>query len=112
MKPVQKWGAMADVTTEAGPLAMKDVHDPAIPVNVVDLGLIYSVNVDDNNHVHVDMTLTAAGCGMGPFIAQQAEWAIADIDGVKDVDVEITFEPPWTPDLITEDGRKLLGLDD
>ena len=58
------------------------------------------------------MTLTAAGCGMGPFIAQQAEWAIAEVDGVKDVDVEITFEPAWSPEKITEDGRKLLGLDD
>lgn len=112
MKSVGKWGAMPDVTTEEVTLALKDVYDPEIPVNVVDLGLIYSINVDDNNHVHVDMTLTAAGCGMGPFIAQQAEWAIADIDGVKDVDVEISFEPPWSPDLITEDGRKLLGLDD
>jgi metal-sulfur cluster biosynthetic enzyme len=112
MKSVGKWGAMPDVTTEEVTLALKEVYDPEIPVNVVDLGLIYSINVDDNNHVHVDMTLTAAGCGMGPFIAQQAEWAIADIDGVKDVDVEISFEPPWSPDLITEDGRKLLGLDD
>jgi metal-sulfur cluster biosynthetic enzyme len=103
---------MADVTAEAVTLALKEVYDPEIPVNVVDLGLIYGVNVDDDNHVHVDMTLTAAGCGMGPFIAQQAEWAIAEIDGVKDVDVEITFEPPWSPEKITEDGRKLLGLDD
>ena len=102
----------ADVTVEEVQLALKDVYDPEIPVNIVDLGLIYGIDVDDDGHVHVDMTLTAAGCGMGPFIAQQAEWAIAEVDGVKDVDVEITFEPAWTPDKITEDGRKLLGLDD
>ena len=102
----------ADVTVEEVELALKDVYDPEIPVNVVDLGLIYGIQVDDDGHVHVDMTLTAAGCGMGPFIAQQAEWAVAELDGVKDVDVEITFEPAWTPDKITEDGRKLLGLDD
>ena len=102
----------SDVTVEEVTAALKDVYDPEIPVNVVDLGLIYSVNVDDDNHVHVDMTLTAAGCGMGPFIAQQAEWAIADVDGVKDVSVEITFDPPWSAEKITEDGRKLLGLDD
>ena len=49
---------------------------------------------------------------MGPFIAQQAEWAITEVEGVKDVEVNITFDPPWSPDSITEDGRKLLGLDD
>ena len=102
----------ADVTVEEVETALKDVFDPEIPVNIVDLGLIYGIEIDDGGHVHVDMTLTAAGCGMGPFIAQQAEWAVAEVDGVKDVDVEITFEPAWTPDKITEDGRKLLGLDD
>ncbi len=102
----------ADVTVEDVQEALKDVFDPEIPVNIVDLGLIYGIEIDDGGHVHVDMTLTAAGCGMGPFIAQQAEWAVAEVDGVKDVDVEITFEPAWTPDKITEDGRKLLGLDD
>ena len=103
---------MANVSVDEVTQALKDVYDPEIPVNVVDLGLIYGIEVDDDDHVHVDMTLTAAGCSMGPFIAQQAEWAIADIDGVKDVEVEISFEPPWSPDRITEDGRKLLGLDD
>ena len=102
----------ADVTVEEVTEALKDVYDPEIPVNVVDLGLIYGVQVDDDSNVHVDMTLTAAGCGMGPFIAQQAEWAIADLDGVRDVNVEISFDPPWTPERITEDGRKMLGLDD
>jgi metal-sulfur cluster biosynthetic enzyme len=103
---------MANVSEEAVREALKDVYDPEIPVNVVDLGLIYGVEVDEEDHVHVLMTLTAVGCGMGPFIAQQAEWAVADVEGVKDVNVEITFEPPWSPDCITEDGRKLLGLDD
>ena len=102
----------ADVTVEEVTAALKDVYDPEIPVNVVDLGLIYAIEVDDNNKVHVEMTLTAAGCSMGPFIAQQAEWAINDIEGVKDVEVEVTFDPPWSPDSISEDGRKLLGLDE
>ncbi|MAP38223.1 MAG: metal-sulfur cluster assembly factor [Dehalococcoidia bacterium] len=90
--------------------ALHDVFDPEIPVNVVDLGLIYGVEVDDGN-VDVTMTLTFAGCGMGPYIAQQAEWRIAEMEGVEDVNVELTFDPPWTPDQITEDGKKLLGLD-
>jgi metal-sulfur cluster biosynthetic enzyme len=90
--------------------ALQDVYDPEIPINVVDLGLIYDVDVDDGI-VEVKMTLTFAGCGMGPYIAQQAEWRIAEMSGVEDVNVELTFDPPWTPDMITEDGKKLLGLD-
>ncbi len=89
---------------------MKNVYDPEIPVNVVDLGLVYGVEVDEGD-VHVLMTLTAPGCGMGPMIAQQAEWAISELEGVEDVEVEMTFDPPWSPDLITEDGKKLLGID-
>ncbi len=90
--------------------ALKEVYDPEIPVNVVDLGLVYNVEVEDGD-VHVEMTLTAAGCGMGPYIAQQAEWRIAELEGVEDVKVDVVFEPQWTPDRISEDGKKLLGID-
>ena len=90
--------------------ALKDVYDPEIPVNIVDLGLIYEIAINDDE-VDVKMTLTAAGCGMGPYIAQQAEWAISELDGVEDVNVDIVFEPPWAPEKITEDGKKLLGID-
>ena len=90
--------------------ALKDVYDPEIPVNVVDLGLVYDCNVEDGD-VSVKMTLTFAGCGMGPYIAQQAEWRIAEMDGVEDVEVEMVYEPPWSPDMITEDGKAQLGLD-
>lgn len=90
--------------------ALRDVYDPEIPVNVVDLGLIYTVEVADGD-VHVEMTLTAPGCGMGDYIAQQAEWRIAEIDEVEDVQVDVVFDPPWTPDMITEDGKRLLGID-
>jgi metal-sulfur cluster biosynthetic enzyme len=98
------------LTTDEVYEALRDVYDPEIPVNVVDLGLIYGVEVDQGN-VDVTMTLTFAGCGMGPYIAQQAEWRIAEMDSVEDVNVELTFDPPWTPDMITEEGKKLLGLD-
>ena len=98
------------VTRQAVIDTMKNVYDPEIPVNVVDLGLVYGVDVDEGD-VHVLMTLTAAGCGMGPMIAQQAEWAISELEGVEDVEVEMTFDPPWSPELITEDGKKLLGID-
>ena len=90
--------------------ALRDVYDPEIPVNIVDLGLVYEVDINEGD-VEVKMTLTAAGCGMGPYIAQQAEWAISEIDGVEDVTVELVFDPPWNPERITDDGKKLLGID-
>ena len=89
---------------------LKTVYDPEIPVNVVDLGLVYDVDVVEND-VSIQMTLTFAGCGMGPYIAQQAEWRIAELENVEDVNVEMVYEPPWTPEMITEDGKKQLGLD-
>ena len=90
--------------------ALKEVYDPEIPVNIVDLGLIYDVDIKGTD-VDVKMTLTAAGCGMGPYIAQQAEWAISELEDVEDVNVDIVFDPPWDPERITEDGKKLLGID-
>ena len=103
---------MAEATVAANDVmeVLKTVYDPEIPVNIVDLGLVYDVQVTEGD-VYVQMTLTAPGCGMGPFIAQQAEWAVSELDGVDDVEVEMVFDPPWSPDLITEDGRKLLGID-
>ena len=90
--------------------ALRDVYDPEIPVNVVDLGLVYDCKVDDGD-VQVKMTLTFAGCGMGPYIAQQAEWRIAELEEVEDVEVEMVYDPPWTPDMISEEGKATLGLD-
>jgi metal-sulfur cluster biosynthetic enzyme len=90
--------------------ALRDVYDPEIPVNIVDLGLVYGVDVNESD-VEVTMTLTFAGCGMGPYIAQQAEWRLAELDGIEDIKVDLVFEPPWTPEMITEEGKRLLGLD-
>jgi FeS assembly SUF system protein len=90
--------------------ALRTVYDPEIPVNVVDLGLIYDVQVSDANDIFVQMTLTFPGCGMGPHIAQQAEWAIQDVEGVEEVNIELTFDPPWSPDLISEEARNMLGI--
>jgi metal-sulfur cluster biosynthetic enzyme len=88
---------------------LKTVYDPEIPVNVVDLGLIYDVQVNEGD-VYVQMTLTFPGCGMGPFIAQQAEWAIQDVEGVGEVEIELVFDPPWSPDLISDEARAQLGI--
>ena len=101
---------MGKITHDEVVGALKEVYDPEIPVNVVDLGLIYDVDINDDN-VNIVMTLTAPGCGMGPYIAQQAEWAVAEVEGVKDVSVDITFDPPWNTDRITDDGKMALGLD-
>ena len=100
----------AEVTSEEVYQALKTVYDPEIPVNVVDLGLIYDVQVTDENNVFVQMTLTFPGCGMGPHIAQQAEWAIQDLDGVEEVEIELTFDPPWSPEMISEEARMMLGI--
>ena len=99
-----------EVTLDEVREALRDVYDPEIPVNVYDLGLIYDIQLN-GGEVYVQMTLTAPGCGMGPYIAQNAEWRIAEIEGVEDVEVDMVFDPPWNPEMITEDGKKLLGLD-
>ena len=99
-----------EVSSEEVYLALKTVYDPEIPVNVVDLGLIYDVQVSDDNNVFVQMTLTFPGCGMGPHIAQQAEWAIQDLEGVEEVEIELTFDPPWSPEMISEEARMMLGI--
>lgn len=100
------------VTKEQVIDALRDVYDPEIPVNVYDLGLIYAMDIDNENQVSITMTLTAPGCGMGPYIAQNAEWRVAEIDGVADVQVEMVFDPPWNPEMLTPEGKILLGLDD
>ncbi len=102
--------ATKEVTMDDIKEALREVYDPEIPVNVYDLGLVYDVQLNEGQ-VYVQMTLTAPGCGMGPYIAQNAEWRIAEIEGVEDVEVEMVFDPPWNPEMITEDGKKLLGLD-
>ena len=100
----------ATVTKDEVLEALRDVYDPEIPVNIVDLGLVYEVDVDEGD-VDVQMTLTFAGCGMGPYIAQQAEWRLAELEGIEDINVDLVFDPPWTPEMITEEGKKLLGRD-
>ena len=93
---------------------LKSVFDPEIPVNVVDLGLIYRIeieNVEEKGRVaFVDLTLTAPGCGMGPVIAEDVKGKVLELPGVDDAEVEIVWDPPWTQDLISEEGKMELGL--
>ncbi|MFN4182063.1 MAG: metal-sulfur cluster assembly factor [bacterium] len=88
--------------------ALKQVYDPEIPVNVVDLGLVYRVEIDEENQVYVEMTLTAPGCPMYGPIGHQAEEAIRRIPGVKDAAVNFVWDPPWDPSRISEEGKKIL----
>ena len=95
--------------------ALKKVYDPEIPVNIVDLGLVYSMEVvqepkSGDYHVKVDMTLTAPGCGMGPAIAQDATYKVQQVPGVSQAHVEIVWDPPWHQDMISEEGKMELGL--
>ncbi|GAB4165819.1 MAG: putative Fe-S cluster assembly protein SufT [Terrimicrobiaceae bacterium] len=94
---------------------LKTCFDPEIPVNIVDLGLIYSMvakPLEAGGHsVNVQMTLTAPGCGMGPVIADEAKRKILGIEGVTDASVEVVWEPAWSPDRISPEGRQKLGIE-
>jgi metal-sulfur cluster biosynthetic enzyme len=89
--------------------ALRKCHDPEIPVNIVDLGLIYDVQITDGR-VAVKMTLTTQGCGMGGYIAGEAEEQVRSLPGVREASVQVVWEPQWTPNMISPAGRKVLGL--
>jgi probable FeS assembly SUF system protein SufT len=103
-----------DVAEEAVWDQLRTVYDPEIPVNIVDLGLVYDCQVsnasDGATNVDVKMTLTAPGCGMGPAIAQDARLKILAIPGVDDASVELVWDPPWSQEMISEAGKMKLGL--
>ncbi|MET0222756.1 MAG: putative Fe-S cluster assembly protein SufT [Terrimicrobium sp.] len=93
---------------------LKTCYDPEIPVNIVDLGLVYSLDIkphqEGGSEVNVQMTLTAPGCGMGPILASEARQKILALDGVTDANVDLVWDPPWTPDRISEAGKQKLGM--
>lgn len=89
---------------------LKEVDDPEIGVNVVDLGLVYTVDVKDGGDIDVQMTLTAPGCPMHETIARACEMAIETLADVKEAHVTMVWNPPWTPDRLTDEGRRLLGF--
>ncbi len=90
--------------------ALKTVFDPEIPVSIVDLGLIYNVAISSGNNVNLKMTLTTPGCGMGAMIAEQAEEAIKDA-GASNVLVEVVWDPPWNPDMMSDEAKEKLGTE-
>ena len=90
--------------------ALKVVKDPEIPINVVDLGLIYNVEVKPNGIVDIDMTLTAIGCPVQDMIKADAELAVMRVPGVRGVNVDFVWSPPWTPAKMSEEGKKQMRM--
>ena len=105
--------ALINPVGEADPIAVEDalksVHDPEIPVNIYDLGLIYDVDRQKNGNVYVTMSLTAPGCPVAGEMPGQVARALAAVDGVGEVSVELVWSPPWTPDRMSDDAK--LALD-
>jgi metal-sulfur cluster biosynthetic enzyme len=97
-----------EITEERVLEALKEVRDPEIPIDIVNLGLIYDIGVSGKN-VHLKMTLTTPGCGMGKTIAKQAEGAVKSV-GAKNVLVEIVWDPPWNPDMMSNEAKERLGI--
>ncbi|MFN3690423.1 MAG: metal-sulfur cluster assembly factor [Fimbriimonadales bacterium] len=87
---------------------LHDVYDPEIPLNIADLGLIYDLQVSDTGEVSILMTLTAPGCPVGDMLADEIRDRAMSIPGVKEVHVEFTFDPLWTPERISEEGKQML----
>lgn len=88
--------------------ALRTVIDPELGINLVDLGLVYGVTVSDGI-AYVTLTVTTPACPIGSYLEDQVRWAVLRLDGVLGVEVEVTLDPPWTPALMTEDARRVLG---
>jgi metal-sulfur cluster biosynthetic enzyme len=88
--------------------ALRNVYDPELGINIVDLGLVYAVQVRDGA-VHVEYTLTTMGCPIGPLIEQQIQQLLATVDGVDVVDAEMVLRPPWSPEMMSEEAKAALG---
>ncbi len=106
--------AAGEVTQDAVWGELRNVYDPEIPVNIVDLGLVYDLAIEPlaegGSNVQVAMTLTAQGCGMGPSIAMDAQRRIESLPGVGEAHVRVVWDPPWNPNMISPEGRAKLGM--
>ena len=89
---------------------LKNVYDPEIGINIVDLGLVYDVDVAESGDVLVTMTLTSLGCPLGPVIVQEVTGALKDLPGINDVDVKLVWSPPWSPEAMSEEAKDELGI--
>ncbi|TPM02083.1 SUF system Fe-S cluster assembly protein [Mesorhizobium sp. B2-3-10] len=90
-------------------LALKTVYDPEIPADIYELGLVYKIDVEDDRSVKIDMTLTAPGCPVAGEMPGWVENAVGAVEGVSGVEVNMTFDPPWTPDRMSEEAQVAVG---
>jgi len=98
------------ITVDEVTEALRDVIDPELGLDFVELGLIYEVDIDDSGTVKVTYTLTSPCCPIGPQVSEQIEEFVGELDGVNDVQPTMTFSPPWTPELMSEDAKFALGF--
>ena len=91
-------------------LNLKEVYDPEIPVNIYDLGLIYNVDVDEDNEANIVMTLTAPGCPVVDVLMEDVRNAVTSVEGIEDVNIDLTFDPPWDKSMMSEEARLELGF--
>lgn len=89
--------------------ACRSVYDPEVPVNIYDLGLIYTIKINEQNEVHVLMTLTAPGCPVAGEMPGWVENAVSTVEGVREVEVRMVFDPPWTPQMMSEEAQVALN---
>jgi FeS assembly SUF system protein len=91
-------------------LALKQIYDPEIPVNIYDLGLIYEIRVDDDARAWITMTLTSPNCPVAESLPLEVQEAARDVEGISEAEVHLTFEPPWNKDMMTEEAMLDLGM--
>ena len=101
--------AQGDVTEAQVLEALKNVVDPELGINIVDLGLVYEVQISEGK-IHVEYTLTTMGCPIGPLIEQQMQQLLAAVPGVEEFTAEMVLRPPWTPEMMSEEAKAALGL--
>ena len=97
------------VTSDAVRKALRGVKDPELGLNIVDIGLVYDIDVSETNDVHVKMTLTSPGCPSGPEILEDARLVVQELDGVNSAEIELVWEPYWTPERMDPRVRAFLG---
>ena len=98
------------VTKDEVITVLKECYDPEIPINIWDLGLVYGINLNDDGNIGIKMTLTAPGCMMGGMIAEEVKAKIKAMNGVKDAKVELVWDPPWSPDKMSEEAKAQMGI--
>jgi FeS assembly SUF system protein len=104
------WQAEVDALGDRVVDALRTVYDPEIPVNIFELGLVYKIDIDDRNEVHIEMTLTSPMCPVAETLPGEVKAKVEAVDGVSAADVNVVWEPPWNPGMMTEEAQLELGM--